>query len=122
VISDAIAAMIEALEAAGLRVAERSGDITPPCCYLHIGSVTDAGGPLAGGVTVTVYVFYIPVRGVDTLIADAQALDALYAALAPLTAAELACTRTSVTVNNDTWPAYRADVAALSAAFIPAEV
>jgi hypothetical protein len=117
VISDVIAAAVEALEAAGLRVAERSGDITPPCCYLHIGSVTDNGGPLTGGLVVTLYVFYIPVRGTDTLIGDGQALDALYQALAPLASAEFPTTRTTVTVNQDTWPAYRADLAALTVAY-----
>jgi hypothetical protein len=114
VISDTVAEVVAALEAAGLRVAERSGDITPPVCYLQLGQVTNAGTMLAGGILTTLYVHYIPVRGLDNLAGDAEALDALYAALGPLAALDLVATRTSVTITNDTWPCYRADLTALA--------
>jgi hypothetical protein len=114
VIAESITAATDALEAQGLRVAVRSGDLTPPCCYVQLGGVTDDGGPLAGGLVSTLWVFWLPVRGVENLPADAAALDSLYAALTPLTMATLTVTRTSLTVSNDTWPGYRADVSLLA--------
>lgn len=113
-IADTVADVVAALEGAGLRVAERAGDITPPVCYLQLGQVTTAGTVLAGGVLSVLYVHYIPVRGLDNLAGDAAALDALFAALAPLAATDLVATRTSVTITNDTWPCYRADLSALA--------
>ena len=44
-----------ALSAAGLRLAVRDGDITPPVIYLRIGQVTDSGQVLAGGTVTTMY-------------------------------------------------------------------
>ena len=119
-IGDALAAAVAAIEAHGLRVALRSGDITPPVVYIQIGTATDMGGPLEGGRIPTFWAYYIPVRGLDNATGDAAALDALYDALSPITAAEMVVTRTSVTVNNETWPAYRADAAIL--ALDPSEV
>ena len=113
-ITDAADAVVAALTAEGLNVAVRSGDITAPVVYLQIGAVSDLGATLTGGVVVTFWCFYIPVRGLDNLAADADALDRLYAALAPLGATELVTTRTSVTVNQDTWPCYRADAAVMA--------
>jgi hypothetical protein len=113
-IADTITAVVDALTAAGLRVAERYGDITPPVCYLQIGTVSTAGGVLAGATVTTLYVYYIPVRGVDNLAGDAGGLDRLFAAVTPLAVADLVATRTSVTVNADTWPCYRADLAVLA--------
>jgi hypothetical protein len=119
VIADAITAAVSALEAQGLRVAVRSGDLTPPCCYVQLGSVSDDAVPLAGGLISTLWVYWVPVRGVENLPADGAALDALYAALTPLTMSTLTVTRTSLTVSNDTWPGYRADVSLLA---LPVEV
>ena len=110
-ISAAVLAVVDALETAGLRVAVRDGDLTPPCVYIKIGTTTDAGVPLTGGVLTTFYVYYVPVRGVDNLAGDAAALDQIYEALTPLTWTALAATASSVTVKNDTWPCYRLDVA-----------
>ena len=109
-ITAAVDELVAALESSGVRVAVRDGDITPPVAYVRIGSVSDAGVPLTGGTLTVFYVYYIPVRGVDNLAGDAAALDAIYAALSPLTWAELAATASSVTVKNDTWPCYRLDV------------
>ena len=111
-----------ALEAQGLRVATRSNDITPPVCYLHIGLVTSAGEVFSGGVTLTLYVYYIPIRGLDNLPADAAALDAIYTALEPMAVADLITTRTSVTLGGDTWPCYRADLPALALKTVALEV
>jgi hypothetical protein len=114
VIADAVAEVVTALMGAGQRVAVRSGDITPPVWYLQLGQTTNASTLLAGGVVVTLYVHYIPVRGLDNLDADSEALDVLYDTLGPLAVLDLVATRTSVTINNDTWPCYRADLAALA--------
>lgn len=118
-ISDAVAAVVEALEAAGQRVAVRAGDITPPVFYIRIGTVTDAGVTLEGGTVTMFWIHYIPVRGFDNLPGDAAALDAAYDALGPLAMAEIATSATSVTVSNDTWPCYRLDVPVLA---VPARV
>lgn len=99
-----------ALSAAGLRLAVRDGDITPPVIYLRIGQVTDSGQMLAGGTVTTMYAFVIPIRGIDNLDGDAKLLDRALVALAPLSSATLTATETSVTVRNDTWPCYRFDV------------
>ena len=100
-----------ALEAAGLRTALRAGDITPPVVYVRAGTGTEDGTPLTGTLLHTLYLYYIPVRGVDNLAGDAAAIDAICAAVAPLTWAPLTYTSSSVTVLNDTWPCYRFDVA-----------
>jgi hypothetical protein len=113
-VSDAVHEAAARLEAAGLRVALRSGDLTPPCVYLLIGAVSDAGVPFAGGTATTLWAYYVPVRTGDDVIRDADALDALLFALSPLALTELVASKTSLTVSNDTWPAYRADVALLS--------
>jgi hypothetical protein len=109
-VAAAVDELVDALEAAGLRVAVRDGDITPPCVYVRIGTVTEAGAPLSGGQVTLFYVYLIPIRGVDNLAGDADALDSVYAALSPLAWAEIVTTATSVTVRNDTWPCYRLDV------------
>ena len=114
-IRDAAADLVATLEAGGLRTAVRDGDITPPVVYIQIGTVSDAGAVLSGGTVVMFYVYYIPIRGIDNLAGDADALDALYTALTPLAWAELAGTRTSVTIKNETWPCYRLDVALMAA-------
>jgi hypothetical protein len=113
-IADTVTELVDALEAAGLRVAVRAGDITPPAVFVQVGNVTDAGGILAGGLVATFYVHLIPIRGIDNLAGDAQLLDTLLAVLRPLAVAQLVCTRTTVTINNDTWPCYRADLPALA--------
>lgn len=109
-VAAAAAELIEALESSGLRVAVRDGDITPPCAYIRIGTVSDAGVPLDGATLTLFYVYYIPIRGVDNLPGDAAALDALYTALTPLAWTELTTTSSSVTIKNDSWPCYRLDV------------
>ena len=104
--------LVAALEAAGLRVAVRDGDLTPPVVYIpHLGNTTDAGGPLNSSRLVTFYVYYIPIRGPANLYGDADALDAVYDALTPITWADLTGAWSSVTVGSDTWPCYRLDVA-----------
>jgi hypothetical protein len=108
-IANGVAVVVEALESAGLRTAVRAGDITPPVFYIQIGATTGAGVPLAGGVATTLWVFYIPIRGIDNLAGDSTELDAAYFALEPLTIAELTGTRSSLTVGNETYPAYRLD-------------
>jgi hypothetical protein len=113
-IAAALDRLVAALEAAGLRVAVRAQDITPPVCLLHIGTVTDTGGPLEDATVVVFYVHYIPVRGVDNLAADAAGLDTLYGALTPISWGEMAANRTSVSVGSDVWPCYRIDVGLLA--------
>lgn len=107
-----MADVTDALEAEGLRVARVSSDITPPVCYLKVGATTGAGAVLAGGKVVTVWVYYIPVRGVDNPTAEGAALDALHRALAPLGVADLTTSWTSLTLQSDTWPCHRADLTA----------
>jgi hypothetical protein len=116
-VAAALAELVDALDAADIRVALRDGDITPPVCYVRIGTVTDSGTVLAGGTLTGFYLYYIPIRGVDNLAGDADALDALYDALTPLAWTELTTVASSVTVKNDTWPCYRLDV---SCAGVPA--
>jgi hypothetical protein len=113
-VAAAAAQLVDALEAAGLRVAVRDGDITPPCVYIQIGTTSDANGPFAGATGAVFYVYYIPIRGIDNLTGDAEAIDAIYAALGPITWAELTGTRTSVTVANTSWPAYRFDASIIA--------
>ena len=110
----AFTAVVDALEEAGLRVAQRDGDITPPCVYMGRGTATDVGAPLAGGRLAVFYLYYIPVRGVDNMLGDYQALDSIYDALGPVAYAEVAATWSSVTVKNDSWPAWRIDTTALA--------
>jgi hypothetical protein len=110
-VTAALAELVTALGAAGLRVAVRDGDITPPVVYIRIGTASDAGGPLTGSPMTVFYVHYIPIRGVENLAGDADALDTIFAALTPLTWTELTATNTSVTVKNDSWPCYRLDAA-----------
>lgn len=114
-IAEAVDAAVAALRAQGLVVAVRSGDLTAPCIYVQIGGATDAEVTLAGGLVTTLWVYWIPVRGVENLAGDAAALDKVFLALAPLTYAATAATRTSLTVSNDTWPGYRVDVSILTA-------
>jgi hypothetical protein len=121
-IAAAAAELVDALQGAGIRVAVRAGDLTPPVVFVQIGSSTDAGGPLEGATVATFYVYYIPVRGVDNLAGDAEALDTIYTALHPLTWADLVGVRSSVTVANDTWPCYRLDAAVMSAAALKTKV
>ena len=102
--------LVDALVAAGLRVAVRDGDITPPVCYVEVGTTDTAGVPLIGGTIAVFYVHYIPVRGVDNLEALTQAIDAINGALTPIAWANITGTRTSVTVKNDSWPCHRFDV------------
>ena len=113
-IAESLIALAVALEGEGLRVAIRSGDLTPPCVYVQIGGATDDGIVLAGGLVSTFWVYWVPIRGVENLTADAAALDAMFAALSPLASSTLTATRTSLTVSNDTWPAYRADAQILA--------
>lgn len=113
-IAAAAAQLVAALEAAGLRVAVRDGDLTPPCVYVpRPGTTSDAGVPLAGGRLAVFYVYYVPIRGVDNLAGDCAALDAIYDAVTPISFAEVAGTFSSVTVKNDSWPCYRLDVSML---------
>lgn len=107
------ALVVDALTAAGLRVAIRDGDITPPVSYIRIGQVSNAAITLAGGTSTLLYVYVIPIRGVDTLAGDADLLDQVYAALSPLAAADLVATATSLTIRTDTWPCYRFDLTVL---------
>ena len=102
--------LVDALEAAGLRVAVRDGDITPPVVYIEIGTTDTAGVPFVGGTVVVFYVHYIPVRGVDNLEGLTSAIDAINAALIPIAWANITGTRTNVTVKNDSWPCHRFDV------------
>lgn len=99
-----------ALTAAGLRVAVRDGDITPPVVYIQIGTTGGAGVPLVGGTMTGLYVYYIPIRGVDNLYGEADGLDAIRAALVPLAWADLPSVRSSVTIKNDTWQCHRFDM------------
>lgn len=119
-VTAAAAQLVAALEATGLRVAIRDGDITPPVCYIHLGTGSDAGAPLAGTGLSLSYVYYIPIRGIDNLFGDAEAIDTIVAALAPIAWAEITWTWTSTTVKNETWPCYRFDVslAGLDAALL----
>jgi hypothetical protein len=109
-VSAAVSAVVAALGAAGQRVAVRGQDVTPPVCLVRIGSTTDAGPPMTGGIATTLWVFYVPIRGIDNLAGDAAALDDIYQALGPMTVAELAATASSVTVANETYACYRLDV------------
>jgi hypothetical protein len=110
-IAAALDTLTEALEAAGLRVALRPGDITPPVVYIRIGSGTDTGGPLENARVATFYAYAIPVRGAESTLGDAAMLDTVYQALTPITWEALPFTNSSVTVGTDTWPCYRFDVA-----------
>lgn len=117
-VTAALADVVAALEASGLRVAVRDGDITPPVVYIRIGTVSDQGAPLAGGTLTQFYLYLIPIRGVDNIAGDAEALDTLYAALSPLAWADLTATASSVTVKNDTWPCYRLDLSIAATAAV----
>jgi hypothetical protein len=106
-----LAALTAVLEAAGLRVATRSGDITPPVVLIEaVGTTTDEGGTLIDSHAGVWYVYFIPIRGVSNLAADCDALDAIYTAIAPITVGPTTSVWSSVTVNNDTWPARRFDI------------
>jgi hypothetical protein len=105
------AALIAVLEAAGLRVATRAGDITPPVVLIEtVGTTTDQGGVLENSQAGVWYVYWIPIRGVSNLDADCDALDTIYPAIRPLTVAATTSVWSSVTVANDTWPARRFDI------------
>jgi hypothetical protein len=108
-----VAEVVDALAAAGLRVAVRDGDITPPVSYIKLGQGTDATITLAGGTSTVLWVYVIPVRGVDNLAGDADLLDIVLAALAPLSAAALTWVSTTLNIRSDTWPCYRFDLTVL---------
>ncbi|HZZ55697.1 MAG TPA: hypothetical protein VFE26_15600 [Trebonia sp.] len=110
----AYADVVAVLEAAGVRVAQRDGDITPPVVYIGRGTLTDAGAPLAGGRILGAYLYFIPVRGVDNMAGDLETLDVIYDALSPIAWAPLNATWSSVTVKSDTWPCWRIDMSAAS--------
>jgi hypothetical protein len=112
-VADTAAAVVAALEAAGLRVAVRAGEITPPVVLVEAGTGSDIADPLPleGATITTFWLHYIPIRGVDNLFGDAEALDTILAALSPVAWAPITWSKTSVTVRNDTWPGYRLDVA-----------
>jgi hypothetical protein len=114
VIREAAAAVVEALAGEGLRVATRAADVSPPCVFVAIANTEDAGATFAGGLLVSMAVSYIPVRGVDNLDGDADGLDAVFRALRPLATRPLSAPRSSLTLSNETWPCYRAEVAALA--------
>jgi hypothetical protein len=106
-----LATLVDVLEAAGLRVATRAGDITPPVVFIETcGTTTDEGGTLVDSYAGVWYVYWIPVRGVSNLAADCEALDTVYPAISPITVAATTSVWSSVTVNNDTWPARRFDI------------
>jgi hypothetical protein len=111
---EAYADVVAALEGAGLRVAQRDGDITPPVVYIGRGTLTDAGAPLAGGRILGCYLYLIPIRGVDNMAGDLEALDVIYTALSPIAWGPLQSTWSSVTVKSDTWPCWRIDMTAAS--------
>jgi hypothetical protein len=113
-IREALTMVAEALAGEGLRVAYRAGDLTPPVVYVRIANTEDAGVMFAGGLVVTFACYYIPIRGVDNAEGDADALDAIFRALRPLAVTALAAPYGSVTINQETWPCYRADLAALA--------
>jgi hypothetical protein len=113
-IAEALAMVVEALEGEGLRVATRVADVSPPVVYVHLENTEDTGALVAGGLVVTFACRYIPIRGVDNALADAEALDALFRALRPLAMTPLSAPYGSVTLNQETWPCYRADLAALA--------
>jgi hypothetical protein len=108
--------VVAALEAAGVRVATRAGDITPPVVYVQIGTVGETGMPLAGGLVAGLYLYVIPIRGVDNVAADADLLDTVMGAVGPIGVTETTATRTTVTVTGDLWPCYRVDLTAMSTA------
>ena len=89
--------------------------------YLQIGTGTDDGVTLTGTLLHTLYLYWIPIRGIDNLAGDAAAIDAIDGAVSPLTWTPLTSTASSVTVKNDTWPCYRFDVALAGLAAVPAE-
>jgi hypothetical protein len=113
-VAAALSDLLAALEGSGLRVAVRDGDITPPVVYVRIGTVSDAGAVLAGGTMTGFYLYYIPIRGVDNLTADAESLDVIYRAVTPIAWSEVAATATSLSVKNDSWPCYRLDVSCMA--------
>jgi hypothetical protein len=110
----ALASLVDALERAGMRTAVRDGDITPPVVYVQIATTGAAGIPMTGGTLTGFWMHYIPVRGVDNIAGEADALDAIRAALTPLAMTELTSIRSSVTVRNDSWPCHRFDATLLA--------
>ena len=113
---EAFGDIVAALEAAGLRVAVRDGDITPPCVYVGRGTATNTGAPLAGGRMLGAYLYLIPIRGVDNLAGDLETLDTIYDALLPIAWGDINAVWSSVTVANVSWPAWRIDLTAASVA------
>jgi hypothetical protein len=108
-----VALVVDALTAAGLRVAQRDGDITPPVTYIRIGQGTNGAITLAGGTSTVLWVYVIPVRGVDNLAGDADLLDIVITALEPLAAADLPYVSTTLNIRSETWPCYRFDLTVL---------
>jgi hypothetical protein len=102
----AIAAVVDALRAEGLRAATRPADVTPPVVYVRRWGGHDRG-LLADPTTTVLEVWWIPVRGAPDPQADADAADQIRDALAPLVTAPLDDQLTTLSLNEQTWPGIR---------------
>jgi hypothetical protein len=105
------AALLEALEAQGLRVAARGQDVAPPCVYVERYETASGDVALIGGVRSTFAVHWIPVRGTDDPAAEDAAMDAVLAAVVPLAVDTVQLPRSSVTIGDQSWPCFRGLVA-----------
>jgi len=103
------AKLVAALEGEGLRVAQRSTDVTPPCVYVWRWSAADQA-TLAGGHRSGFGVHWIQVRNVDNPDADDAALQSILDAAGPLSSDLVELVESSVMVGEVPWPCYRAVV------------
>jgi hypothetical protein len=105
--ADARAALLAALGAQGLRVANVPADVTPPCVYVkRRGTATDPD-ILAPGARRSVFaVHWIPVRGVVDPAAEDTAHAAILAACDHVACDTVDLEEATVAIGDQSWPCW----------------
>lgn len=107
--TEGYAAVVGALRGAGLRVATRPADLTPPTVYAQLWAASTDGVMLAGGRRTTVAVFWVPIRGLDDPETVNPALDSIFDALDPIVGEAFTMPRTSITIGEQSFDAFRGE-------------
>jgi hypothetical protein len=100
----------DALGRLGWHVAVRPADVQPPCFYVVTWSVSDSEAELAEPGRCVVAAWWVPLRGLQDPDGDDAALGAMVTALSPLTPDVVVASTVTLLVNDQPWPAWRADV------------
>jgi hypothetical protein len=100
--------IVDALQTAGLRVADTFGDVVPPGFYVGLEGATSDGGTLAYPAVGLLQLWWIPVRGLGNTRADLSALLAAIDALGLVALEPLEFRSATLTVDPTApWVAWR---------------